>query len=110
MRGRPPPSHPKYAELRPVRNWRVQRGGEGEAEDVARLRGVDDAVVPQPGGRVPRIALRFIIVADRLLEGFRLFGRPFVGVAVDGGEDAGGLLSAHDADAAVGPGKQETRR
>ena len=60
--------HPEHAELRPLGDRRVQRCGEGEAEHVAGLRGVDDAVVPQPRGRVPGIALRFVIVADRLLE------------------------------------------
>ncbi len=43
---------------------------------------------------------RLVILADRLLEGFGLLGRPFVGVAVDGGEHARGLLAAHHADAA----------
>ncbi len=34
---------------------------------------------------------------------------PWLGVAVDGGEHAGGLLAAHDADPAVGPGPEEAR-
>src|SRR4051794_18532138 len=58
--------HPENAELRAFRDGRVQRRGEGEAEHVPGLRRVDDAVVPQPGSRVPGIALRFIVLADRL--------------------------------------------
>src|SRR5215210_935416 len=53
--------HPEQAELRAFGNRRVQRCGESEPEHITRLRGVDDAVVPQPGRRVPRVALRLII-------------------------------------------------
>src|SRR5690606_42065012 len=45
-----------------------------------------------------------------LLEGFGFVRGPGGGVAVDRGQDAGGLLAAHDADAAVGPGEQEAGR
>ena len=41
-----------------------------------RLRGGDDAVVPQPRGRVIRRALRFVFRADRRLERLLLLRRP----------------------------------
>src|SRR5205085_7072790 len=102
--------HPEYAELRPVGDWRVQRRGKCQPQDVTRLRGVDDPVIPQPRGRVPGIALRLIVLPDRLLEGFGLLGRPFVGVTVHGRKYARRLLAAHHADAAIGPGEEEARR
>ncbi len=40
----------KDAELRALGDRRVQCDGESEAEDVAGLDGIDDAVVPQPRG------------------------------------------------------------
>src|SRR5207237_2423089 len=85
------------------------RRGDRSTWDSAGLVGVDYAVVPQPRGGVPGIALRLVIVADRLLEGFRLLRRPFVSITVDGGEDACRLLAPHDADATIGPGEQEAR-
>src|SRR4051812_22099129 len=103
-------SHSEHAELRALGDRRVQRCGEGEAEHVAGLGGVDDTIVPQPRCRVPRIALRLVIVADRLLEGFSLLRRPFVSVAVDGREHGRSLFTAHHADARIGPGEQEARR
>src|SRR5687768_8817972 len=87
------PLHPEHAERRAFGDGGIEAGGEGEAEHVAGLRGVDDAVVPQPRGGVPRIALRLIIVAHRLLEGFGLLRRPLGGVAVDGRQHACRLLA-----------------
>ena len=39
--------HPEDAKLRLLR-WRVEGSAEAEAEHVAGVRGVDDAVVPEP--------------------------------------------------------------
>ena len=71
------------------------------------LRRIDHAVVPEPRGGDNRDALGLVARADRRLEGLLVLGRPgpalrFDAVAVDGGEHAGGLLAAHDADAAFG--------
>src|SRR5687768_4396938 len=44
----------------------VRAGRQGEAEHVARLRGVDDAVVPEPRRGVVRVTLQLVLVADRL--------------------------------------------
>ena len=52
------------------------RRREAEAEHVAGLRGVDHAVVPQARARVIRVALVFVLLADRLLERLFLFGAP----------------------------------
>ena len=48
----PPPvgSHPEDAEAR-LRDRRVERGGDAQGEDPPRVERIDDAVVPQPGGR-----------------------------------------------------------
>ena len=60
-------SHPEEAEAR-----LGQRGArddvEREAEQVAGVGGVDDAVVPQARGRVVRVALLLVLRADRRLE------------------------------------------
>src|SRR5690242_10877295 len=48
--------HPEHAEARRW-NRRVQRRRNREAEHVARLRRIDDAVVPQPRAREIRVAL-----------------------------------------------------
>src|SRR3546814_3545496 len=62
----------------------VQRCRKSQPEHIARLRGVDDAIVPQARGGVIGVALILIFLADRRLEGFGFLRRPFVGVAVDG--------------------------
>ena len=59
-----------------LRDRRVQRGGERQAQHVAGLAGIDDAVVPQPRRGVIGIALVLVLLADRRLEGFLLFRRP----------------------------------
>ncbi len=61
------------------------------------------------GGCVIGIAFVLILLADRRLEGLRLLGRPFVGVAVDRGQHRRRLFAAHHADPAVGPAEQEAR-
>ena len=87
------PLHPEHAELRPFGNGGVQRRGEGDPQHVAGLRGIDDAIVPQPRGRVIRVALLLVFGADRRLEGFRLFGRPVGRVTVNGRQHARRLLA-----------------
>src|SRR3954471_20337688 len=73
-------SHPKDAELRFL-DRRVERGGDREAEQPARVGRVDDAVVPEPCARIVGMALALVLLADRRLE--LLFG--FLGgkVALD---------------------------
>ena len=85
------------------------------ARHAPRVLRVDDAIVPQPRGRVVRVSLALVLLADRRLEGLLLGGRPVPAcglqlVALDGGEHARGLLAAHDRDARIGPLKQEARR
>src|SRR3546814_3642170 len=60
-------SHPEHAEAC-VRDRCVGGGGEAEPESAAGLRGIDDAVIPEPGGRVVRTALRVELYAGRRLE------------------------------------------
>src|SRR3954454_5161942 len=108
------PLHPEDA-VADVFHGGVGAGGERQAEDGAGLCGIDHAVVPEPGGGVVRVALRLVLVADRLLEGFLVLGRPLLAagldaVAADGRQHAGRLLTAHDRDAGVGPGEQEPGR
>src|SRR5271165_5717046 len=55
-----PWSHPEETELRPIWDRRVQGGAEGEAQDVARLQRIDDAVIPESRRGVVGIA--FVLV------------------------------------------------
>ena len=75
-----PASHAEDAELR-RRDRRVERRRQRQAEHAARLRRIDDAVVPQPRGGVVRMALRLVLRADRRLERLlflrRSTGRPW---------------------------------
>src|SRR2546430_4083837 len=61
------------------------------------------------------MSLALVLLADRLFERFFLLRRPVLArgsqlVTLDGREDAGGLFTAHDRDARVGPLKQQARR
>jgi hypothetical protein len=87
-------SQPEHAEAC-LRNGRVQRRGDREAEDVAGLDRIDDPVVPQARRGEIGVALVLVFLADRGLESLLLLRRPLVGVAVDGGQDACGLFPAH---------------
>src|SRR3954464_11016494 len=55
------PLHPEDA-VADVFHGSVGTGGERQAEDGARLRGVDHAVVPEPGRGVVRVTLRLVLV------------------------------------------------
>src|SRR3954468_15748427 len=108
------PLHPEDA-VADVFHGSVGTGGERQAEDGARLRRVDHAVVPEPGRGVVRMTLRLVLVADRLPERLLVLGRPLLAacleaVAADGRQHAGRLLAAHDRDAGVGPGEEEPGR
>src|SRR6478736_8641517 len=70
-------SHPEEAE------GSFRQGGagddiEGQAQDGAGIGGVDDAVIPQPGGGVVGTALVLVLPADGCLEGFLVVGSPFL--------------------------------
>ena len=97
-----------------VLDRRVETGGDGKAKDVSRLGRIDNAVVPEPCGRVVRVALGFVLFARLFLEGRFVGFRPAAafglgGVAADRGEYVRRLLTAHDRNTRVGPGKQEAR-
>src|SRR5262249_25908998 len=100
-------SQPEDSEAR-LGDGRVEGGGDAEAEDRARVRGRDDAVVPEPRRRVVRAALL------RFLGGGRGGGRslpparggpplPLALLLLDLEQDRGRLLSAHDGDPRVRP-------
>src|SRR5688572_12305556 len=108
-----PGLHAEHAEAR-VLGGAVGGDGEGEAEDAARVGGVDDAVVPEAGGRVVGVALALVLLADRRLESFLVVLRPLPAlrldaVTLDGREHGSGLLAAHHRDARVGPRPEEAR-
>src|SRR5882757_1408830 len=62
-------SHPEDAEARRLGCRRIQRSRERKAQHGARIGRIDDAVVPNPRARVVRMALLFVLRADRRLEG-----------------------------------------
>src|SRR5690625_3988864 len=94
--------------------WGVLGRGEREAEDAAGVGGIDDTVIPEACRGVIRMALGFVLLAQRLLEGFLLLLAPLVAlaldaVALDGGQDARGLFATHDRDTRVGPHPEKPR-
>src|SRR4051812_35226758 len=94
-----PESHPEDA-VAQLAERRVGARREGETEHGAGLRRVDDAVVPETGGGVVRVALVLVLLADRRLERLLVLGRPFLAarlepVAAHLGQHAGRLLPAH---------------
>src|SRR3954465_5007075 len=98
-----PESHPEDAVAERAQR-RVGARREGEPEHGAGLRGIDDAVVPEAGGGVVRVALVLVLLADRRLERLFLLRRPLPAAGLDavtahGRQHAGRLLPAHDRDA-----------
>jgi hypothetical protein len=65
-------SHPEHPKAGRLLDRRVQRRRERQPQHIARLRRVDNPVVPQPRGGVIGIAFVLIFLADRGLEGFGL--------------------------------------
>src|SRR6185436_7695133 len=66
--------HSKHPELR-LRNRRVERGRQPQGQRLPRVRGIEDAVVPQARGRVVRRSLELVLVEDRLADRGFLFLR-----------------------------------
>src|ERR1700760_3571780 len=58
------PLHPENAEARLRRNGAVQRRVKGEAEDIARLDRIDDAVVPETRAGVGGVPFALAGLAD----------------------------------------------
>src|ERR1700735_3646081 len=107
-------SHAEHAETR-VLDERIHRRRQPETEHVAGLRRVDHAIVPQARAGVIRMALRFVLVADRRFERLFLFRRPRAALAFDtiathGSQHRSGLFSTHHGDARIRPHPEETRR
>ncbi len=76
--------------------------------------GSDDAVVPEPGGRVVGMPLALVLLEDRRLEGRLLLGAPapalaLEAVAADLRQHVRRLLAAHHRDPRVRPHPQEAR-
>src|SRR5580700_4113456 len=98
-------SHPEDAVA-----GRLERGvggrGQREPEDPAGAGRVDDPVVPQPGGRVVRVALVLVLLADVGL----VTADATTDATTDGGQHARGLVAAHDGDAGVRPHPQKSWR
>src|SRR5918996_935087 len=105
--------HPEHAEVGAL-DRRVERGGQAERQDGARLRRIDDAVVPQPGAGVIGVTLALVLVTDRRLESFLFVLRPALPralqvVAAHLREHVSRLLAAHHRDAGVRPHPQKAR-
>src|ERR1700730_16015008 len=106
-------SHAKHAEAR-ARYGCVGRSGKTQREQVPGLRGIDDAVVPQPRSRVVWVALCVELAAGWLLECLLVVSAPSLtlgreSIAAHGGEHRRGLIAAHHRDARVRPSPEETR-
>jgi hypothetical protein len=89
-------------------------GDQAHSEHPPRVGGIDDAVVPEPRGRVVRRTLVLVGAEDRRFEGLLVLGRPLLAprlepVATDRCEHRSRLLAAHHRDAGVGPHPQEAR-
>src|SRR5574343_1020487 len=106
--------HPEDAELGFFGRG-VHRRRQAETEYAAGVGRIDDAVVPQAGRGVVGVALGFVLLADRRLEGGFFLGRPglaggFDAVALDRGQHAGRLFAPHHRDTRIRPHPQEARR
>src|SRR2546427_336266 len=87
---------------------------EREAEDVARLERIDDAVVPQPRGGIGGVRLLLVLGEDRRRERRLRLGRQRLALggellALDGEQGRRRLLTTHHRDARVRPGEEEPR-
>src|SRR5450432_4512055 len=74
--------HPKHAEAGCF-DRAVERGGNPQRQDLARIGGIDDAVVPQARTRVVRMSFALVLRADRSLERALLLGAPRAAFGVD---------------------------
>src|SRR3954453_8251675 len=79
-------SHPEHA-VGDRFDRRLAHHRKRQSENGSGVGGVDDAVVPQPSGRIVRVALAFVLLADRGLEVLLLLGRH---LAADGGQHQSG--------------------
>src|SRR5690606_20876736 len=105
------PLHAKHAEAGLV-DFPVEAGGQRQPEHVPGIRGVDHAVIPEPGRGVVGVALPFVFAGDgvadsRLRLGIKGFALFFQLILFDLYQDAGRLLAPHYRDPGVGPHKQK---
>src|SRR5262249_7286939 len=105
-------SHAKHSEPGRLGWRRVEPRGEWLAEHGPGVDWIDHAVVPQPRSGIERVALLFVLRADRRLEGGVLLGAPLAAfrldrLAADEREHSRGLLAAHHRDARVRPHPEE---
>src|SRR4030042_660203 len=97
-------------------NGSVERGRDGQSQDVSCLCRIEDTVVPEIGRGVVGVALLFRHGDDRLLNRLdRFFGEgrlplPRELIVFHGDEHVGRLFAAPDADLGVGPHPQDARR
>src|SRR3984893_12390446 len=96
-------SHPEHAIGNRLER-RLRDDQKGQSQNGSGIGRIDHPVVPEPGGLIVRVALIFILLTNRRLELFFLFGTH---LAADGGQHRGRLLAAHHRDPRVGPHPQE---
>src|SRR5579872_2408615 len=68
-------SHAEEPEAR-VCHGPVAHGSERKPQDPTRLERIDHSIIPEARGRVIRMPLALVLLADRLLESFLLSRRP----------------------------------
>ncbi len=108
--------HPEYAETGCiVPDGRIQGRGQPQAQHIAGLGRIEDAVIPQVGSAVIGIALLERRFDNRFPDKgqlFRVHGRlpgPFPLVIGNGNQNVCRLGAAHHADLVVGPGPEKAR-
>src|SRR5690606_28133849 len=108
------PSHPEQAEP----GWFGRRGPAGtqcQSQHPARVRRIDDSVVPETRGRIIWMSLTLVLIADRRAECLFLLRAPAAALRLDRvppqhRQHRGRLLAAHHRDPRIRPHPQEARR
>ena len=88
--------------------------GERKTQHGAGIGGIDDAVVPDAGGRVIGMALPLVLLADRRLERLLVGRAPVAALGLgrllaQQPQNGSSLLAAHDRDARIRPHPEEAR-
>src|ERR1700737_2740497 len=109
----PPCSDAEHAVMRRL-DGRVGRGGKANGERIARVDRIQDAVIPQFGGRIVRALLALIGLQHRLTDCGDLLRREYLTLPLhlldlDIAENVCSLLRSHDRSLRTRPGEEKAR-